>query len=88
MLYVNNNIGFESVLGHLKPQSSPEVQEEAAAGVVKRLIPDKANLFNVRVDPNIGPAGKDTFKVCYTNWFNCITTLYEGKVKRDRKSVV
>jgi len=55
--------GFHSTLGHLKPQASPEVQAEAAAGVIERLIPDKARLFQVTVDPKLGPVGKDTFKV-------------------------
>jgi alpha-N-acetylglucosaminidase len=47
----------------LKAQTSPEVQAEAAAGVIERLIPDKASLFQVTVDPKLGPVGKDTFKV-------------------------
>jgi len=55
--------GFHSTLGHLKPQTRPEVQAQAAAGVIKRLIPDKARLFEVTVDPKLGPVGKDTFKV-------------------------
>jgi len=58
-----NFTGFHSTLGHLKPQTSPEVQAKAAVGVIERLIPDKARLFQVTVDPELGPAGKDTFKV-------------------------
>ena len=58
-----NLTGFHSTLGHLKPQTRPEVQAQAAAGVIKRLIPDKARLFEVTVDPKLGPVGKDTFKV-------------------------
>jgi hypothetical protein len=55
--------GFHYTLGHLKPQTSPQVQAQAAAEVIERLIPDKAGLFQVTVDPKIGPVGKDTFKV-------------------------
>lgn len=55
--------GFHSTLGHLKAQASPQIQAQAATGVIKRLIPDKAELFQVTVDPRLGPVGKDTFKV-------------------------
>ena len=55
--------GFHSTLGHLKAQTSPWVQAQAAAGVIERLVPDKASLFQVTVDPSVGPVGKDTFKV-------------------------
>jgi hypothetical protein len=55
--------GFHSTLGHLKAQTSSQVQAQAAAKVIERLIPDKATLFQVTVDPKLGPVGKDTFKV-------------------------
>lgn len=58
-----NLAGFHSTLGRLKPQTSPEVQAQAAAGVIERLIPEKAGFFQVTVDPTLGPVGKDTFKV-------------------------
>ena len=58
-----NLTGFHSTLGHLKTQRSPQVQAQAAAGVIERLIPDEARLFEVIVDPKLGPVGKDTFKV-------------------------
>ncbi|XP_021938138.1 alpha-N-acetylglucosaminidase isoform X2 [Zootermopsis nevadensis] len=59
--------GFHSTLGHLKAQASPQIQAQAATGVIKRLIPDKAELFQVTVDPRLGPVGKDTFKVLKEN---------------------
>jgi hypothetical protein len=58
-----NLTGFDSTLGYLKAQTSPQVQARAAAGVIERLIPDKSRLFQVTVDPKLGPVGKDTFKV-------------------------
>lgn len=58
-----NLTGFHSTLGHLKTQTSLQDQAQAAAGVIERLIPDKARLFQVTVDPKLGPVGKDTFKV-------------------------
>ncbi|KAJ4434463.1 hypothetical protein ANN_23025 [Periplaneta americana] len=54
---------FYVTLGHLKVQTSDRVQTEAANGVVRRLISDKASLFQLTVDPNLGPVGKDTFKI-------------------------
>jgi hypothetical protein len=55
--------GFHSTLGHLKAGASLQVQAQAATGVIERLVPDKAGLFQVTVDPKLGPVGKDTFKV-------------------------
>nr|XP_033332783.1 alpha-N-acetylglucosaminidase [Megalopta genalis] len=55
---------FQSTLGHLIPQSRPEVQAKAAGGVAERLLgADRARLFLLNVDPSIGPVGKDTFTI-------------------------
>ncbi|PSN53363.1 Alpha-N-acetylglucosaminidase [Blattella germanica] len=54
---------FQSTLGHLRARTSSEIQEKAAKGVIERLIPDKADLFHITINPDIGPAGKDTFKI-------------------------
>ncbi|EFN75548.1 Alpha-N-acetylglucosaminidase [Harpegnathos saltator] len=57
-------LAFQSTLGHIKAHISPEVQTEAAKDVVRRLLGNKtAELFVVAVDNDLGPAGKDTFKV-------------------------
>jgi hypothetical protein len=55
--------GFQSTLGHLKAQTGPQIQAQAAIGVIERLLEHKARLFQVTVDPEFGPVGKDTFKV-------------------------
>lgn len=55
--------GFHSTLGHLKARASPQIQAQAAVGVIERLLNNKARLFQVTVDPKLGPVGKDTFKV-------------------------
>lgn len=55
--------GFHSTLGHLKARASPQIQAQAAVGVIERLVKSKARLFQVTVDPKLGPVGKDTFKI-------------------------
>ncbi|XP_047117354.1 alpha-N-acetylglucosaminidase isoform X1 [Schistocerca piceifrons] len=54
---------FQATLGHLVPRANAEIQSNGAFGVIQRLIPEKAHLFNVTVDPSIGPVARDTFKV-------------------------
>ncbi|XP_043250287.1 alpha-N-acetylglucosaminidase isoform X1 [Colletes gigas] len=55
---------FQSTLGHIRPQTSPEVQIKAAEGVAQRLLgTERANLFVMIVDPDLGPIGKDTFTI-------------------------
>ncbi|XP_015185471.1 PREDICTED: alpha-N-acetylglucosaminidase [Polistes dominula] len=56
--------GFQKTLGHLRPRTPPEVQENAVKDLIGRLLGnDLVNLFDVHVDPNLGPAGKDTFQI-------------------------
>ena len=46
------------------PQTSPEVQAEAARGVAERLLgQEHAGKFMMIVIPELGPIGKDTFLV-------------------------
>lgn len=55
---------FQNTLGHIKPRVSPEVQAKAAENVAERLLgKEKSKLFIMKVDINLGPDGKDTFKV-------------------------
>ncbi|XP_046825310.1 alpha-N-acetylglucosaminidase isoform X1 [Vespa crabro] len=56
--------GFQNTLGHLKTNTPTEVQEKAARDLIRRLLGnDVARLFDVIVDPNLGPTGKDTFQI-------------------------
>ncbi|XP_074025966.1 N-acetyl-alpha-glucosaminidase isoform X1 [Leptinotarsa decemlineata] len=54
---------FHDTLGHIKPQTSPEVQAKSAYEVIRRTIPGRADEFFIEVDPKLGPIGKDTFEV-------------------------
>lgn len=55
---------FQNTLGHLKPRASAEVQTKAAEKVAERLLGKEiSKLFIMKVDVNLGPIGKDTFKV-------------------------
>ncbi|XP_076761430.1 N-acetyl-alpha-glucosaminidase [Xylocopa sonorina] len=55
---------FQSTLGHIRPQTSDEAQAEAARGVAQRLLgPQRAKLFRMNVDSNLGPPGKDSFVI-------------------------
>ncbi|XP_054015935.1 alpha-N-acetylglucosaminidase [Hylaeus anthracinus] len=59
---------FQATLGHIRPQASPEVQAKAAEGVVERLLGvERAKLFVMIVDPDLGPVGKDTFAIRKTS---------------------
>ncbi|GAB1603501.1 alpha-N-acetylglucosaminidase-like isoform X3 [Argonauta hians] len=48
-------------LSHLRSKVSPEDQSVAAKGVLKRLIPDRADEFNIHVDPKLEEDDKDVF---------------------------
>ncbi|XP_063987434.1 alpha-N-acetylglucosaminidase isoform X2 [Diachasmimorpha longicaudata] len=61
--YHESNNGFQHTLGHLKPRSSPQVQAEAAADLISRIIGRNSKLFVVSIDSTIGPEGRDTFKL-------------------------
>ncbi|XP_043516169.1 alpha-N-acetylglucosaminidase, partial [Frieseomelitta varia] len=55
---------FQHTLGHIMPQTSPEVQAEAARGVAERLLgQNHAGKFMMIVIPELGPIGKDTFLI-------------------------
>ncbi|KAG7172873.1 Alpha-N-acetylglucosaminidase-like [Homarus americanus] len=54
---------WERYLRDIKSQTSPEDQAEAVGELLKRLLPERAKDFVVRVDPSIGPEGRDTFMV-------------------------
>ncbi|XP_033348225.1 alpha-N-acetylglucosaminidase [Bombus vosnesenskii] len=55
---------FQNTLGHIKPQTSPEVQAEAARGVAERLLGhERAAKFLMVVNPDLGPTGLDTFLI-------------------------
>ncbi|XP_012945530.1 alpha-N-acetylglucosaminidase [Aplysia californica] len=50
-------------LSHVRTKTSAQVQREAALDVIGRLVRDRASDFEVRVDQNVGPKDKDTFKL-------------------------
>ncbi|VEN63451.1 unnamed protein product [Callosobruchus maculatus] len=54
---------FEETLSHLKPKTTSKTQEDAVLGLIKRSIPNGYKFFLVKVDPNFGPSGKETFQV-------------------------
>ncbi|XP_011306418.1 alpha-N-acetylglucosaminidase [Fopius arisanus] len=54
---------FQKTLGHLKPQTPPEVQAKAAEDLISRIIGNNSKLFTVSINPEIGPEGRDTFKI-------------------------
>ncbi|XP_070531316.1 alpha-N-acetylglucosaminidase isoform X2 [Cardiocondyla obscurior] len=55
---------FQDTLGHIKPRASPEVQEKAAKDVAERLLGKEiSKMFITILDTDLGPVGKDTFKV-------------------------
>ncbi|OAD53228.1 Alpha-N-acetylglucosaminidase, partial [Eufriesea mexicana] len=54
----------QNTLGHIKPQTSQEIQAEAARGVTERLLgTNRARQFMMMVNPDIGPIDKDTFLI-------------------------
>lgn len=58
------NDGFQNTLGHLRPRTSSEVQEKTVKDLIERLLgKDLVNLFDVHVDPDLGPSEKDTFQI-------------------------
>lgn len=64
---------FQNTLGHIKPQTSPEVQAEAARGVAERLLGhERAAKFLMVVNPDLGPTGLDTFLVNRISRYNCV----------------
>lgn len=44
------HILFKNIHEHVKPNTSEIIQTQAANDVIRRLIPDKAHLFNITVD--------------------------------------
>ncbi|XP_064605833.1 alpha-N-acetylglucosaminidase-like [Liolophura sinensis] len=54
-------------LDAIRSQVSPQDQAVAVQGLIQRLIPSRATEFQVSVDPSIGPANKDTFKLTSQN---------------------
>lgn len=54
---------FQSSIGHIRPQSSAQVQNAAVENLIVRVLGKDSSLFKLTVDPTITPQGKDTFKV-------------------------
>ncbi|KAF4517969.1 hypothetical protein B566_EDAN005336 [Ephemera danica] len=54
---------FQSTLGHIKTRTDPNVQSSAVGDLVKRLLDDKADLFDTKVDPSLAHDGKDVFVI-------------------------
>ncbi|XP_012943397.1 alpha-N-acetylglucosaminidase-like [Aplysia californica] len=49
-------------LSHVSTKTPAHVQGEAARDVIRRLVLDRASDFEVKVDQNMGPRHRDTFK--------------------------
>ncbi|KAL6432098.1 hypothetical protein ACFW04_006666 [Cataglyphis niger] len=59
-----SDVAFQCTLGHIKSHTSPEVQTKAAKDVAERLLGKEiSKLFIMMLDTNLGPVGKDTFKI-------------------------
>ena len=58
---------FQHTLGHLKARAPLDVQAAAAHQLIDRYLGKESKKFKVNVNPNIGPQGKDTFKVNHTS---------------------
>ncbi|XP_070164978.1 alpha-N-acetylglucosaminidase isoform X3 [Polyergus mexicanus] len=55
---------FQSTLGHIKSDTTPEIQTKAAKDVAERLLGKEiSKLFIMMLDNNLGPIGKDTFTI-------------------------
>lgn len=55
---------FQDTLGHIKTRTSPEIQAKAAKGVAERLLGNEiSKMFIMMLETDLGPVGKDTFKV-------------------------
>ncbi|XP_071545524.1 alpha-N-acetylglucosaminidase isoform X2 [Panulirus ornatus] len=54
---------WEQYFAQTVPDTSPEEQTQAVEGLLQRLLPQRSKEFSVRVDPALGPEGKDTFTV-------------------------
>lgn len=55
---------FQITLGHIKSRTSPEIQVKAAEDVAERLLGKEiSKMFIMMLDTDLGPIGKDTFKV-------------------------
>ncbi|KAK6188714.1 hypothetical protein SNE40_004838 [Patella caerulea] len=61
-----NGVEFET-LKHLKAKTSAEIQTEAVKDLIKRVLGSRSSEFNVTVDFNLGPQGKDTYKIVTEN---------------------
>lgn len=70
--YLKAWVAFQDTLGHIKSHTSPEIQAKAAKDVAERLLgKEVSKLFIMMLDTDLGPVGKDTFKV-FTSEYNYI----------------
>lgn len=57
---------FQDTLGNIKSRTSPEIQVKAAKDVAERLLGKEiSKMFIMMLETDLGPDGKDTFKVQY-----------------------
>ncbi|XP_055956455.1 alpha-N-acetylglucosaminidase isoform X1 [Patella vulgata] len=61
-----NSTEFDT-LKHLKAKTSAEIQTESVKDLIKRVLGSRSSEFNVTVDFNLGPQGKDTYKIITEN---------------------
>ncbi|XP_066253772.1 alpha-N-acetylglucosaminidase [Euwallacea similis] len=54
---------FQTTLGHLKPQSSSDVQEDAVIQLIQRILPNRSSEFAVTVNSSFTQDGKECFKI-------------------------
>ncbi|KAJ8976546.1 hypothetical protein NQ317_011809 [Molorchus minor] len=71
--YINCYDGFQSTLGHIKPQTDAQTQTQAVLDLIKRIIPERASEFLVNVDEDLAIEGRDSFTVQKQNGIVVIT---------------
>lgn len=65
-------IDFNEKFEKIKSESSNDIQEISAFNVISRLIPTKANLFNVKIDSSLSV---NSFKLLNNNKTNGIVQI-------------
>uniref|UniRef100_A0AAR5QD42 Alpha-N-acetylglucosaminidase n=1 Tax=Dendroctonus ponderosae TaxID=77166 RepID=A0AAR5QD42_DENPD len=54
---------FQNTLGHLKAQTSSDVQQIAVENLIKRILPDRGGEFTAVVNSSFNLNGKEAFKI-------------------------
>src|SRR5687767_5795161 len=57
---------------HYRPSATAEKQASAVQDLIRRVIPGRADEFNIVVDPNFGPKDRESFRVSSCECFEKI----------------